>query len=72
MYECLTGFNPFIQGCSHQGETLSKTLMYDPPVLSGVKGDLANLIHNCLKKAIHRRPPSAATVLKTLKDSGGA
>ena len=70
MYECLTGFNPFIQGCSHQGETLSKTLMYDPPVLSGVKGDLSNLIHNCLKKAIHRRPPSAATVLKILKDSG--
>lgn len=72
MYECITGHNPFILGCSHQGETLSKTLMYDPPILSNVKGELANLIQDCLKKAIHRRPPSAETVLKTLKDIGGS
>lgn len=72
MYECIAGLNPFIQGCSHQGETLRKTLIYDPPALPGVKGEIANLIQDCLKKSIHRRPPSAAAVLKTLKDIGGS
>ncbi len=72
MYECITGHNPFILGCSHQGETLRKTLTHDPPVLSGIKGEIADLIQNCLKKALHRRPPSAAAVLRTLKDIGGS
>jgi serine/threonine-protein kinase len=72
MYECITGHNPFIMGCSHQGEMLRKTLVYDPPILSGIKSELAQLIQDCLKKVIHRRPPSAAAVLKTLKNIGGA
>lgn len=72
MYECITGHNPFIIGCSHQGEMLRKTLVYDPPILSGIRSELAQLIQDCLIKVLHRRPPSAAAVLKTLKNIGGA
>jgi serine/threonine protein kinase len=72
MYECITGQNPFILGSSHQGETLRKTLAYDPPILSGIKGDIAQLIQDCLRKVVHRRPPSAAAILKALRNIGGS
>lgn len=72
MYECITGHNPFIMGCTHQGESLRKTLAFDPPILSGIKGEFAQLIQDCLRKVIHRRPQSAAAVLKTLRNIGGS
>jgi serine/threonine-protein kinase len=73
MYECLTGENPFITGCADVGETLTKTLSSDPKPLMhfGVRAGLSDLIQDCLKKAIHRRPPSAKAVLETLQAIGG-
>jgi eukaryotic-like serine/threonine-protein kinase len=73
MYECLTGQNPFMYGSTDVGETLAKTLISDPQPLTnfGVRGQLSDLIQDCLKKAIHRRPPSARVILELLEAIGG-
>lgn len=73
MYECVSGQNPFTIGCAHQGESLQKTLTLNPPTLSslGIDSKFSDLIQDCLKKAIHRRPPSAKIVLDLLTGIGG-
>ncbi|ABO49324.1 protein kinase [Desulforamulus reducens MI-1] len=67
MYECITGKNPFIDGCATPQEILIKTIKYNPPTILEINYKFSKVIDKCLKKVIHRRPISAKMVLENLE-----
>lgn len=67
MYEMLSGFNPFTQGCTTSSEALIKTLKYEPELLQGCNPELSRIIGWCMRKQVHRRPPSPSYVHELLK-----
>ncbi|GEC88884.1 serine/threonine-protein kinase [Brevibacillus brevis] len=70
MYECLMGVNPFRINSDSSEIILKDTITYNPPLLSCDHQDFSHIVHTCLNKAIHRRPPSAGHILETLKIRG--
>lgn len=68
MYEMISGFNPFREGCTNNGEILTRTLQYDPPTILDCPKEIQMLIDWCLKKPVHRRPPNTYIVLNKMKE----
>ena len=62
LYESLTGGNPFVAGCTRQGEVLDRCLNLRLPPLTGhtVPAGLATFVAACLEKSPHRRPATVA------------
>lgn len=67
MYEMLSGFNPFTQGCRTSSEAIIKTLKYEPELLRDCNSELSRIISWCMRKSAHRRPPSPNHVYELLK-----
>lgn len=70
MYECLMGENPFKINSNSSELVLRDTLTFTPPPLLCDHPEVSQIVHSCLNKAIHRRPPSAAHILELLKLRG--
>ncbi|OXS60306.1 serine/threonine protein kinase [Cohnella sp. CIP 111063] len=67
MYEMISGFNPFTQGCTTPAEVLMKTLKFEPETLQSCNPELSRIINWCMKKQVHRRPPSPSYIFELLK-----
>lgn len=67
MYECLSGINPFTINSKKSEIVLKDTLTFTPPLLLCENQEFLHLVHACLNKAIHRRPPSAGHILEIIQ-----
>ena len=67
MYEMISGSNPFTQSCSTGNEALIRTLNFTPGRLESCSSELSKVIDWCMKKPVHRRPPSPAFVLEYMQ-----
>lgn len=67
MYEMLSGYNPFIQGCSSVGQVLSRTLSYEPEILKNCDKELAEIIKWSLNKVVHRRPVKPEVLIQKIQ-----
>lgn len=67
MYEMISGFNPFTQGCRTPSDAIIKTMKYDPELLHSCNSEFSKVISWCMKKQAHRRPPSPNYVYELLR-----
>ena len=70
VYECLVGYNPFIEGCANGREALDKNLNYDPKPLRafGFSKNISDFVETCLQKHPNRRYSSPLDALQIIQN----